>query len=163
MGRSSSRATAACGSPSVKPDFASPGLELRGPRADPSGRCGGCAFPRIARPVIGHTLTEKDRGVVFGLRARRPGVYFAFGLAVDYRRGSRRFRYHDDQTLCLSVGRRNRCSLDYVLPAGADVAEAGGPSRFGVALREADDPERPLEAVYPVATATRRPSFTRPT
>lgn len=145
---------------SAQPDFLSPGVRFRGPRVDAGGRCGSCPFPGRGRRVIGRTVTAADRVAVFGLQARRPGVYFALGLTVDYRRGSRRFRYRDDQTLCLSVGPRKRCTLDYALPDGAEVAEAGGPSAFGAPIRESDDPARPLRVVYPAVSAQRSPAFT---
>lgn len=144
---------------SVEPVFLSPGLKFRAPRVGGNENCASC-YPRRARPVVGSTLATRVGRVVFGLRARRPGVYFALGLEVDYRQGSRRFRYRDDQTLCLSVGRRNQCPFNYALPDDVEVAEAGGPSRFGAPLREGDGTDRGLRAVYPLVAGTRRPAFT---
>ncbi len=126
----------------VEPDFVSPGLDVVGPRIPHQSRLSG-------RPV-----TSRLRAVNLGLRARRPGVYYAEGLTADYRRGQRRFRYHDDQQLCLSVGRRARCAA-YAVPSGAAVAEAGGPSNYGVRLSAADPPRGGLEARIPAVPGRR--------
>ncbi len=125
----------------VEPDFVSPGLDVLGPRV-----------PHVSR-LSGHLVTSRLRTVELGLRARRPGVYYAEGLTADYRRGQRRFRSHDDQQLCLSVGRRARCA-GYSVPSGAAVAEAGGPSNYGVRLRGAG-PGRGLEAPLPAGAGRR--------
>ncbi len=96
----------------------SPGLSLAGPRL-PDGRALEDATLRAGRTPL-----------TLGLRALRPGTYYALGLITDYRRGQRRFRDREMQTLCLAVGRRRRCDPTYRGPGAARVAQMGGPSRY---------------------------------
>lgn len=96
----------------------SPGLSITGPRlAD-------------GRPLEDGTLRAGRTPLTLRLRARAPGTYYALGLVTDYRRGQRRFRDREAQSLCLSVGRRRRCDPAYAGPGPARVAEVGGPSRY---------------------------------
>jgi hypothetical protein len=89
----------------------------------------------VAKSVAGHPLEnavlERPVEPIFiALRARRPGLYYAIGLILDYRRGERRFRDREAQVLCIAVQTRQRCDLDYQGPGDARVAQVGGPSRY---------------------------------
>jgi hypothetical protein len=89
----------------------------------------------VAKSVAGHPLENSvlERPVdpfFIALRARRPGLYYAIGLILDYRRGERRFRDREAQVLCIAVQTRQRCDLDYQGPGDARVAQVGGPSRY---------------------------------
>ncbi len=117
---------------SLQPRFASPGLRVRAPRLATDAES--TEYPRDGRLLIGRTF-DGEPAVVQGLRAKQPGVYYALGLVVDYRRGLRRFRHYDGQTICLEVGPKAACSAASVRVPDAAVAEVGGPSDYGVRLR----------------------------
>ena len=103
----------------IDPVFRSPGLTFRRPRI-------GERYARVNPRVEGATLVG-DEIVGFGLRARRPGVYYVRGLTTDYRRGARRFRDEDDEVVCLAVGKRRACAPGFAVP-DVRLAEVGGPS-----------------------------------
>jgi hypothetical protein len=76
-------------------------------------------------------LEDAAGGGAVRLRARRRGVYYALDGTVDYRRGQRRFRTPIGRA-CVSVRLRADCSA-YDGPGDAEVAEMGGPARYGEA------------------------------
>jgi hypothetical protein len=76
------------------------------------------------------TLSGATQRAAMSLRAERPGLYYALGLIVDYRRGQRRFREREPQSLCIAVRTGARCNLGYRGPHDARVAQVGGPSRY---------------------------------
>jgi len=92
----------------------------------------------VAKSIDGRRLEDatlrKPIGPIrIALRASRPGLYYAIGLILDYRRGQRRFRDREAQVLCIAVQTRQRCDLNYRGPGDARVAQVGGPSRYGAA------------------------------
>lgn len=112
---------------SVRADFTSPGLNFRAARIPPAAGRGcetGCGYPREGELFV-ESEYDGTGDAVIGLRAMRPGVYYALGLITDYRRGIRRFRSYSGLQLCLAVGRAARCR-DVSLP-DAELAEIGGP------------------------------------
>ncbi len=96
----------------------SPGLSLRGPHLSDGRDLEDASLRRARTPLS------------LGMRAVAPGTYYAFGLITDYRRGQRRYRDREAQTLCVAVGRRRRCDPTYSGPGDARVAQVGGPSRY---------------------------------
>ena len=90
----------------------------------------------FTKRVNGHSvekgmLAPDDLPITFGLRARRPGLYYLVGLIVDSRRGPRRFRaQRNDEILCIAVATRQTCDLSYRGPGHARVAQIGGPSAY---------------------------------
>lgn len=117
----------------------SPGLSLRGPRL------------LDGRPLEDAALRDRRTPLTLGLRARAPGTYYAFGLITDYRRGQRRYRDKEAQTLCLAVGRRRRCDPTYDGPGAARVAQVGGPSRYPGARVDARTATYSRRGTYDVA------------
>lgn len=127
----------------VRPRLVSPGLEVLGP--DLTARCAGACYfdhwppPDSAGPLQDATVRDAVPRALIGLRAQRPGVYYALGLTVDYRRGQRRYRDREAQRLCIEVQTRAECDLSYRGPGRARVAQVGGPSRYaGARLTERD-------------------------
>jgi hypothetical protein len=119
----------------VRPRLLSPELEVVGPDLDTGG------------PLEGARLGDAVVSGRMGLRAQRAGFYYAVGLIVDYRRGQRRYRDREAQTVCVAVRMRARCSPGYKGPGDARVAQVGGPSRYRHARLTADRAryERPGE------------------
>ena len=114
----------------VRPDFASPGLDVRAARTvGVQAGCGGCAYPRRKGELFVGSEYAGGGQARIGLRAKRNGTYYALGLIADYRRGFRRFRYYGPFDLCLAVGREAECGVAS-LP-DADLAEIGGPGGAG--------------------------------
>ena len=144
-----------------RPIRVSPGLQVLGPRVD-RGSGGGAKVVRrwpAARtdigPFVGARVKDRVRdGVALGLRARRPGTYYVFGLRTDYERGARQFRHESDGLLCLGV--RRPCNLGTKLPeADRPLVDLGGPSDYGVRLRAGAGGDGRDVARYP-AKAGRR-------
>jgi hypothetical protein len=102
----------------VRPRLLSPELEVVGPNLD-------TGVPLEGARVEGEEVTGR-----MGLRAQRAGLYYAVGLIVDYRRGQRRYRERDAQTVCIAVRMKASCNQDYHGPGDARVAQVGGPSRY---------------------------------
>ena len=118
----------------VRPRVVSPELGVLGP--DVAARCSGeCKYdrwppPGSTGPLEDATVRDDVSFASMGLRAPRPGLYYALGLTVDYRRGQRRFRDRESQRLCIEVATRAKCDSDYRGPGRARVAQVGGPSRY---------------------------------
>lgn len=102
----------------VRVRLRSPGLRVHGPDLGTGGSLEDATLRRPVPPVR------------IGLQAEAPGVYYALGLITDYRRGQRRYRDREAQTLCISIGPRQRCNLGYRGPGAARVAQVGGPARY---------------------------------
>jgi hypothetical protein len=118
----------------VRPRLASPEVEVLGPNLY-AGHLGAARPkrwpPRGAGAALEDARVDDARvGAIMGLRAQRAGLYYVLGLVVDYRRGQRRFRDREPQSLCISVHTKQRCDLDYGGPGDARVAQVGGPSRY---------------------------------
>lgn len=104
----------------VRPDFTSPGLRVRTPRSQGASAIG--------------TRYDGDGDISLGLRAKRPGAYYALNLITDYKKGIRRFRRYSEQSLCVAVGEDARCGDARLVDE--PLAEIGGPSDYGVPVRE---------------------------
>jgi hypothetical protein len=117
----------------VRVRIASPELKVLGPNLSLS-RCGACPIPHwpplASRPLEGAHLDVASPRALIGLRAERPGLYYALGLITDYRRGQRRYRDREAQLLCISVHTQQQCNGAYAGPGAARVAQVGGPSRY---------------------------------
>lgn len=126
----------------VRPRVVSPELEVLGPnRTDDA--CGACDFSRwpptaAPEPLEDSEVASHASRALLGLRAQRPGLYYAVGLITDYRRGQRRFRDREPfQWLCIAIETRQRCRGSYRGPGAARVAQVGGPSGYrGAKLTE---------------------------
>jgi len=125
----------------IRPGFASPGLQVFGPRRTQEPCAQPCTIarwpPAGSTPLRGSVVDEVASAALLGLRATRPGVYHLHDLTTFYRRGIKAFRRHTAIGYCVVVGRRppqtGACTPGYRPPRGdADVVEAGGPSRYGV-------------------------------
>jgi hypothetical protein len=118
----------------VRPRVWSPEVDILGPtvseRSIGAARARRWPPPWAVTPLEDATLRGPAPAALMGLRAKRPGIYYALGLRVDYRRGQRRFRRSVGQLLCISVGKGQECDIGYHGPGDARVAQLGGPSRY---------------------------------
>jgi hypothetical protein len=110
----------------VRPRVVSPELEVIGPRLEQGG------------PLEGSSLESGAFAAKLGLRAQRAGFYYAIGLITDYRRGQRRFRDREDQSVCIAIRMKAHCDPGYEGPGDARVAQVGGPSRYRHARLQPD-------------------------
>lgn len=153
----------------VRPEFVSPGLRILGPRRAPIP-CDQCEIarwpPAGTTPLRGAAVADPSSSALLGVRAQRPGIYYVHDLTALYRRGLKGFRRRLRADFCVEVRRRMRlatCAPGYRPPRGeAAVVEAGGPSRYGVRVRDgvaryrAEPGRRPLVITLANIADTRR-------
>jgi hypothetical protein len=149
---------------SVKGEFVSPGLRLLGPRrsAKPCGACVVRHWPPAGSTPLRDGEVRGATPALLGARAPQRGIYYVRNLVALYNRGAKSYRRTVGADFCVVVARTRRrlaCPLSYQPPRRATVAEAGGPSRYGVPVRVAAADTR-ARATYPARTGTRTVGIT---
>ncbi|MEA2167988.1 MAG: hypothetical protein QOF76_1288, partial [Solirubrobacteraceae bacterium] len=144
---------------SVKPRFASPGLEILGPRR--GRQTLGTRWPPVSAgpPLRHHTQSAAQGDAIFGVRATSRGVYYIHDLLTLYKRGAKSFASTANGDWCVTVGHGKDCAIGYVPPPRSVIVEWGGPSRYGVPIRKALG-EDTTTATYPLRQGERTVALT---